>query len=98
MPSADASSLSISYKIDAFTHIDLCGKRKFETQSEVGDEIGSLGELQFTSKGSKNSMLGWRSEKPEMWPYDGPDCEAGHLASYGVTNSMDLVRRLPQTN
>ena len=35
--------------------------------------------------------MGWSSEKPEAWPTDGPDCEADHLASYGVINTMDLV-------
>ena len=72
-----------------------------DTQSEVGDEMGSLGELQFSSKGEAidgDSALGWRSEKPEAWPTDGPDCEADHLASYGVLNTMDLVRQANKFN
>ena len=71
-------------------------------QSEEDNEIGNLGELSFSSKkstkaeeagkqGSEGDELGWSSEKPEAWPTDGPDCEADHLASYGVINTMDLV-------
>ena len=63
--------------------------------------MGSLGELQFSSKGEAidgDSALGWRSEKPEAWPTDGPDCEADHLASYGVLNTMDLVRKANKFN
>lgn len=58
-------------------------------RSAEGDEVGNLGELQFKKKEAE-SELGFRSEKPEAWPSDGPDCEANHLASYGVINSMDL--------
>ena len=65
-------------------------------QSEEDNEIGNLGELTFSSKKSEmaqwSAELGWRSEKPESWPTDGPDCEADHLASYGVINTMDLVK------
>ena len=62
-------------------------------QSVEGDEVGSLGELEFGPKRpDAESELGFRSEKPEAWPSDGPDCETNHLASYGVLNSMDLVR------
>ena len=72
-------------------------------QSEEDNEIGNLGELSFSSKkstkaeevgkqGSEGEELGWSSEKPETWPTDGPDCEADHLASYGVINTMDLVQ------
>ena len=65
--------------------------------------MGSLGELRFSFKGEANdggdsALLGWRSEKPEAWPTDGPDCEADHLASYGILNHMDLVRRADKFN
>ena len=71
-------------------------------QSEEDNEMGNLGELSFSSEnatkaeqvgkqGSEGEELGWSSEKPETWPTDGPDCEADHLASYGVFNNMDLV-------
>ena len=49
-----------------------------QKQSAEGEEAGKLGEMDS------------RTGKPEAWPKDGPDCEADHIASYGVLNSIDL--------